>query len=412
MGSRRLQHREPSGENKLRVERAVRVCWYPCILGLEATTPLRWSGREHLPAGAALILSNHASLFDPFFTIVAARRPIHWLATQAAMQDPILGRVLFTFGSVPKKKFVADATAIRQLKKWADLGGLVGSYPEGERNWDGELLPLVPGIESLVRLLKLPVIPVQVLNADRVMPRWAERRRSGQVEVVFGEPREFDRKTKPELIREWLVEKLTIDQLDERNHFPVRSRGKLAAGLNNPLFRCPKCLAWDSLVADDDLLRCRECLATWQITTRNTMEARGGGAQAMTIVEARKQIRTRTEAEAFVVDEFQFQRAGVVAQSEPMHLLDVSGELAKPLGEWRMQLTASALRFIDAVGKAKLELPLAEIVNANVELRRRLTFRMKDHTTYEVALPLESPLKWAQLVEHWRLAAGASTESS
>ncbi|MFV8755538.1 lysophospholipid acyltransferase family protein [Nannocystaceae bacterium ST9] len=412
MRRRRLQHREPTPENKILVERAVAGWWYPCIIGLEATTPLRWSGREHLPEGPALILSNHASLFDPFFTIMAAKRPIHWLATQAAMQDPILGRVLYTFGSVPKKKFVADATAIRQLKKWSDYGGLVGSYPEGERSWDGELLPLLPGIESLVRLLKIPVVPVQVLNADRVMPRWAERRRSGQVKVVFGEPREFERKTKPELIREWLIEKLTIDQLDERNHFPVRSRGKLAAGLGNPLFRCPKCLAWDALIEADDDLRCRECLASWRITTHNTMEARSGGATTMTIVEARKQIRARNQADAFVVDQLRFEREGVVAQSEPMQLLDVSGDVAQPLGDWRMQLTAGALRFLDRAGEAKLELPLALIVNANVELRRRLNFRMKDHTTYEAALPAESPLKWAQLVEHWRLAAGASTEDA
>jgi 1-acyl-sn-glycerol-3-phosphate acyltransferase len=412
MRRRRLQPREATDENKHRVDRAVRGWWYPCIVALEATIPVRWEGREKLPKGPALILSNHASLFDPFFTIMAAKRPIHFLATQAAMQDPVLGRVLQTFGSVPKKKFVADATAIRQLKKWADLGGLVGSYPEGERSWDGELLPLLPGIESLIRLLKIPVVPVQVLNADRVMPRWAARRRAGQVKVVFGEPREFERKTAPELIRAWLIENLTIDLLDERNHFPVRSRGRLAAGLDNPLFRCPKCMAWDSLVAHDDDLRCRECLATWRITTTNTMEGRSGGARTMTIVEARKLIRERNQADGWRVDELRFEREGVVAHSESMQLLDVSGDEAKPLGERRMLLTASALRFVDDAGRTTLELPLGEIVNANVELRRRLNFRTKDRITYEADLPSESPLKWAYLVEHWRLAAGASTESA
>lgn len=396
----------------MRVDRAVMGWWIPCILGLEATTPLRWEGAEQLPKGPALILSNHASLFDPFFAVMAAKRPIHWLATQAAMQEPILGWVLFTFGSVPKKKFVPDATAIRQLKKWADYGGLVGSFPEGERSWDGELLPLLPGIESLVRLLKLPVVPTRVLNADRVMPRWAERRRRGQVKVVFGQPREFDRKTKPELIRAWLREQLTIDQLDEHNHFPVHSRGKLAAGLNNPLFRCPRCGAWDALVERDDDLRCRECLASWAVSVRNTLEARGGGAQTMTIVEARRQIRERLRADAFVVDDRRFEREGLIATSEPMALLDVSGEIAQPLGEHVMQLRPDTLRFVDRRGHTALELPLDQIVNANVELRRRLNFRRKDGATYEALLPRESPLKWAELVEHWRLAAGATTEQA
>lgn len=388
----------------------MRTYWHAGRLALEMTTPLRWSGRENLPDGPALILSNHASLFDPFFTIVAARRAIHFLATQAAMQDPWLGRVLFTFGSVPKKKFIVDVTAIRQLKKWADLGGLVGSYPEGERSWDGELLPLVPGIESLIRLLRIPVVPVQVLNANRVMPRWAERLRRGRVMVTFGEPRTFDRNTKPALIRSWLLDKLTVDQFDERNHFPVRSRGQLAAGLNNPLFRCPKCMAWDSLVAEDDDLCCRDCRATWRVTTANIMRGHSGGARTMSIIEARAQIRARNQAEAFVVDQRGFEREGVIVRSEPMQLFDVSGDVAKRIGERRMVLTPSALRFVDPAGRTKLELPLADLVNANVELRRRLSFRMRDHTTYEANLPVESPLKWAQLVEYWCEAAGARSE--
>ena len=388
----------------------MRIYWHLGRVALEATTPLRWSGRENLPDGPALILSNHASLFDPFFTIVAAKRAIHFLATQAAMQDPVLGRVLYTFGSVPKKKFMVDVTAIRQLKKWADLGGLVGSYPEGERSWDGELLPLLPGIESLIRLLRIPVVPVQVLNANRVMPRWAERLRRGNVMVKFGQPRTFDRNTKPELIRSWLSQKLTVDQFDERNHFPVRSRGQLAAGLNNPLFRCPKCMAWDSLVAQDDDLRCRDCRGTWRVTTSNMMHGRSGGARTMSIIDARARILARNRADEFVADQRDFERAGVVGRSEPMQLFDVSGDVAKPIGERRMQLTASALRFVDPAGRTQLELPLVDIVNANVELRRRLNFRMRDHTTYEAKLPNESPLKWAQLVEHWCVSAGARPE--
>jgi hypothetical protein len=77
-----------------------------------------------------------------------------------------------------------------------------------------------------------------------------------------------------------------------------------------------------------------------------------------------------------------------------------------------MLLSADTLRFVDAEGHARVELPLAHVVNANVELRRRLNFRLKDGTTYEALLPRESPLKWAELVEHWRLAAGATTEQA
>lgn len=401
---RTFEHREPTPENKQLVDRTTRAFVQPCRLALRGIAPLSWEGVEHLPKdGPALVLSNHVSLFDPWFTITAAGRSIHFLATAAAMRDPIMGLVLRSFGSIPKKKFTNDPGAIRSMKKWVDLGGMVGSYPEGERSWDGELLPLLPGVEALVRLLKVPVIPVRVLNADRVMPRWAAKRRFGPVRIVFDEPRDFPRKSPPEQIRGWLEDKLRIDQTDERNHMPVRGHD-LALGLENPLFRCPACFAWDALLPSGDEIRCRECLATWRVNTRNELIASGGKAQSMRIVEARAAIRERNR-ENFVVDEQRFARTGVIASSEPVELRDVTDKVPKPLGRVRMILTRDAVRFVDRRGDDRLRLELAELANANVEMRRPLEFRSKDNRLYEALLPLESPLKWAELVEHWRLAA-------
>lgn len=396
-----FEHREPTPENKRIVDRTTRAFVRPCRLALRGIAPLSWEGSEHVPKdGPALVLSNHVSLFDPWFTITAAGRSIHFLATAAAMRDPIMGWVLRSFGSIPKKKFTIDPSAIRMMKKWVDLGGMVGSYPEGERSWDGELLPLLPGIEALVRLLGVPVLPVRVLNADRVMPRWAEKRRFGPVKIVFDQPRSFPRKTPPEQIRSWLADKLRIDQADERNHMPVRGR-ELARGLENPLFRCPSCFAWDALVPSGDEIRCRECTATWRVDTRNSMLGLSGGARSMRIVEARAAIRARN-LDGFVVDERRFERTGVIASSEPAELRDVTDKNPKPMGRARMILTRDALRFVDERGRELLLLELAELTNANVELRRPLAFRSKDNRLYEALLPLESPLKWAELVEHWR----------
>lgn len=135
---------EPSLASKLAIERRTRLLTPLGRLALEPFAPLRRRDHRNIPEGAALVLSNHVSLPDPMFTIAAAARPIHFLATAAAMQDPIIGRVLQAWGSVPKKKFSADVKAIRLLKKWAEVGAMVGSYPEGERSWDGELMPLLP----------------------------------------------------------------------------------------------------------------------------------------------------------------------------------------------------------------------------------------------------------------------------
>ncbi|NVB41362.1 1-acyl-sn-glycerol-3-phosphate acyltransferase [Pseudenhygromyxa sp. WMMC2535] len=404
MRRRRLPPREPSEANKRKVDLATRAFMLPSRIILNRFARLSRSGVENLPDGPALVLSNHVSLFDPWFTITAARRTIHFMATAVAMQHSLIGPVLRNFGSVPKKKFVADVGAIRMIKKWADLGDLVASYPEGQRSWDGELLPLLPGVEALVRLLKIPVVPVRVLNADRVMPRWAEQRRHGTVKIEFGQAKSFARKTPPAEIRAWLEQALRIDQSDERNHFPVRGR-RLAMGIENPIFRCPSCFAWDSLTPSEDHVRCGACRATWRVDTHNCLIAESGGARSMTIVEARAALRARNLEEDFIVDPARFAQTGEIARSEPAELLDIRGEQPRTIARGQLALDAERLRFIDPAGEDRLNLPLHALQNANVELRRQLAFRTKDEAHYEVVLPRQSPLEWAERVEHWRTAS-------
>ncbi len=404
MQRHRHRHTEPTLENRIRLDRATTIFRPLVRLGFSGTIPVTFEGRELLPDGPGLILSNHASLFDPGMTIIAAGRAINFLATAAAMQDPIMGRVLRKFGGVPKKKFTTDVGSIRLLKKWCDLGNLVGSYPEGERNWDGELLPFVPGIEALVRLLKVPVIPTRILNADRVMPRWATKRRSGRVHIQLLPPRTFERRADPKMIRAWIRDQLSIDQRDEANHFPVRGT-RLAEGLENPLFRCPRCFAWNSLVPDGDEIRCRECTATWRVDTHNRLHGVSGRAQSTTIVAARLAVRERTETER-CTDLRRFERDGIIAESEPAKLLDISGDNAKLIGHGRMILTRERLRVIDRHGTELLSLDLDELLVAAVEITRRLIFRTREHSVFEVVLPRESPLAWSDLTEYWRAQLG------
>ena len=406
MRRRRLQPTEPNLDNKRTIERLTRVLNPPARVALEPFFPLRRRGHANLPEAGALILSNHVSLVDPMFTIAAAARPIHFLATAAAMQDPVLGRVLQIWGSVPKKKFSSDVKAIRALKNWADLGAFVGSYPEGERSWDGELMPLLPGVEALVRLLKLPVIPVRILNAHRVMPRWAHRRRRGAVTIEFGPPRSFERKTPPAEIRAWLESELRVDPHDERLCSPVRGRD-LALGVENPLFRCPDCFAWDSLRASGDEVRCSACARTWRVDTRNCLLGRLGGGRSQTLIEARARIRDRCADEGYVVEARRFEREGVVATSEICELLDVAADDPRSLGHGRLELRADALRIVRHTGEELLHLPLTELTTTVIEFARQLTFRTKDGALYEAVLPRESPLKWLTLVERWRSRACA-----
>jgi 1-acyl-sn-glycerol-3-phosphate acyltransferase len=68
------------------------------------------------------------------------------------------------------------------------LGRILVVFPEGERSLDGRLREFQKGTALLLRYSPVPVIPVALVGAHRVMPRGRRLPRAAQVTVVFGPP--------------------------------------------------------------------------------------------------------------------------------------------------------------------------------------------------------------------------------
>ena len=64
-------------------------------------------------------------------------------------------------------------------------------FPEGQRSWDGELLPLMSGFVALVKRIKIPVVPVGIEGPHHSWPRGAAFPKPGNIQVVVGEPIPF-----------------------------------------------------------------------------------------------------------------------------------------------------------------------------------------------------------------------------
>lgn len=401
-----MRHRrapmEPSADNKKRADRyfwwvskALRVILRPRL-------QLTVDGAHHVPREEpVLVVCNHVHALDPINLILAADRCIHWLATESLWDKPVPAWFCTGSGAVPRKKFVTDSKSIRHLKAWRDLGGAVGLFPEGERTWDGTRLPLVPGIEKLVRLLDAPVVTARVINAYRHQPRWADHGRRGRIHVEFDPPRRFDRKDKPEEVRRYIEERITVDPAQGADWEVKGSR--LAHGLANVLFACPNCHTFDGLVEKGDDIVCRSCGAGWRLDTNHRLHPSGGGG-ALTVADAVATARSRL-AQSWVADAAAFAADGTILHSEEMELLALGDEI-RSLGTGRMRLSPEALVF-SAGAQAVWTLPLSEMRAVAVDMQRRLQFRDKDGKPFEAVLPQESVLKWYWVADHWRKRAGA-----
>jgi 1-acyl-sn-glycerol-3-phosphate acyltransferase len=131
---------------------------------------------------------------------MAVKRRITFLAKSEYFTRPGFKGALEKFfytqtGQVPIDRSGADAAeaALNTAKEQLALGRLVGLYPEGTRSPDGRLYKGKTGVARLALDTGLPVIPMAVINTDKVSPPGSGKWHRVQVTVKFGKPMDFSR---------------------------------------------------------------------------------------------------------------------------------------------------------------------------------------------------------------------------
>ncbi|MBN9022174.1 MAG: 1-acyl-sn-glycerol-3-phosphate acyltransferase [Rhizobiales bacterium] len=146
-------------------------------------------GREHIPAGPALVAAKHQSAFETFALLPLLPYP-------AMVMKAELGRIpLFGFYSRVSGMILVDrrkgATALRAMvaaaKAEAAKGRPVVIFPEGTRRVPGAPPAYQPGVALLYTALALPCVPV-ALDSGLFWPRRSFRKYPGTIVVEFLPP--------------------------------------------------------------------------------------------------------------------------------------------------------------------------------------------------------------------------------
>ena len=152
---------------------------------------MRAYGRKNVPAEGPVILApNHASNMDHFFCGVYLRRQIRFMAKSQLFKNPVL-TFIYTHGGVfPIRRGHRDEEAFKTAFTILERGGCMLMYPEGGRSrTPGELGDPKPGIGRIALESGAPVVPVAIINSDRVR-RW-RKFDFPTVRVSYGEPVSF-----------------------------------------------------------------------------------------------------------------------------------------------------------------------------------------------------------------------------
>ncbi|MBP5255452.1 MAG: 1-acyl-sn-glycerol-3-phosphate acyltransferase [Clostridia bacterium] len=136
-------------------------------------------GREKLPDGRFLLVSNHLSNFDPIVTWQGMRdRDLAFISKQANLKIPIFGRIVrrCCFMPIDRSNPLSSAATINTAAELIETDqASVCVYPEGTRSRTGKLLPFHSGVLRIAQKAGVPVVVMTVRNSDKVKKRYPFR---------------------------------------------------------------------------------------------------------------------------------------------------------------------------------------------------------------------------------------------
>lgn len=115
-----------------------------------------------------MVVSNHASLFDPPLLSCCVGRPVAYMAKEELFEVPILKHAIALYGAYPVKRSQADRSAIRAALKTLEQGWAAGIFLQGTRTVDGRITQPKLGAAMIAAKAQVPILPVSLWGTEKI----------------------------------------------------------------------------------------------------------------------------------------------------------------------------------------------------------------------------------------------------
>ncbi|HAC63912.1 MAG TPA: 1-acyl-sn-glycerol-3-phosphate acyltransferase [Cyanothece sp. UBA12306] len=127
-------------------------------------------GLEKVPLEKSLIVvSNHASYFDPPILASSICRPVAYMAKEELFEVPLLKQGIRMYGAYPVKRGSGDRGAIRAALQAIREGWSVGIFLEGTRTSDGRINEPKLGAAMIAAKAQVPLLPVCLWGTEKIL---------------------------------------------------------------------------------------------------------------------------------------------------------------------------------------------------------------------------------------------------
>ncbi len=259
-------------------------------------------------------------------------------------------------GCLGTRKFVDDMALIKNIKRVLNRGDILVMYPEARYANVGTSSTLQPSVAKLAKMLKVPVVVINMKGNYLQSPIWNLKKRK-EVKLEATITQVF---TKEELADATLEEvygrlskELTYDeyawQYEKKMSVTYKKR---AEGLEKVLYKCPKCKKEFNMIAQGAKLFCTQCTTAWEMNEYGKMVSCEHGTSNEPMVSCENgtfnkpmQIKS-IEGRIHIPDWYEWQRQETIKEiEENRYCLEC---------EVKIESLPNAVNFIDcSIGKLK-----------------------------------------------------------
>jgi 1-acyl-sn-glycerol-3-phosphate acyltransferase len=160
-------------------------------------------GLENVPTeGPVVVVSNHATYYDPPIVSSSVRRPVAHMAKKELFDIPIFNQAIKLYGAYPVNRGAVDRAAIRLAMEYLDNGWAVGLFLDGTRSPDGRIYDPKRGAALIAAKAKAPLLPLCLWGVEKIIVKGSVFPRPAPVTVRIGELIETPSSTDKEELEE------------------------------------------------------------------------------------------------------------------------------------------------------------------------------------------------------------------
>ena len=214
--------------------------------------------------GPFLVVANHQSLFD-FGIISKAALPeqLRFVISSHFFHNSIYNKLFNFIGAVSKRQFVPDTVSARKTLRLAKQGCSICIFPEGQTCYSGANAAIDPNIGKLAKLLRLPVVNVQIRGNYLRRPKWARGKTypskvEAKAYVLLTEQQVATMSA--EEIGSAIIEGISYDEFEwQKEKMYLSKNPRTADGLESLIFLCPECGSEFTMQPHGRHLTCSKC---------------------------------------------------------------------------------------------------------------------------------------------------------